>query len=630
MATLDGPTGKKWYDGNPTEIVGLVHRLERVLSSERFLDGAIVRAYHGRPMIPAGPMSTSASTVLPRASLYVAGLEALAQENLLRSAIDTACSQIVRAPAYKFVTTEGYWSQQVSARKLSRLLTALSHSAGVEDEANPIMVDCMTCMCGFGMWVINEDEPIRFERVLPHRVVWNPAEGPSPRTLGVRDAIPRSTLRMRFEGKEVNDHLISKRDIDELPIYRPTPEFFLDHPWSYLPESDMVEVCYAWRKSSGDDVGHYTMVSGHVVLADEEYDVPVWPIVPLRWSESYDTFAGVPGARQALAAQMRVNRMNRAIDEAQSKLCVPKVGIPIGSPVSWKTNAIAEFFEFNPALGTPIVVTPGAVLPAEFYNEAQRVRASVFELFGVSQAVAQGNKEAGLNSGIAQRERRAVAEGRLLLHAMRLERWYADVARVGLILLARQRGLGKVTWRDLSPLAKEVDWERLHAERDEIEIRAYITSAIPTEPAGRAETVEEWVQQGVITRSRALRLQADPDTARIEDQESAVEDLVLKMIDKAIVDGDEVSPDPLMGSDGLQLLADLGAKELCKAMVMPEPPPDSHMELLRRLVETAKDMATPPQPAAPAGGPPMPPGAGAQPPQMPAMAPLGPPQPVLQ
>jgi hypothetical protein len=150
-------------------------------------------------------------------------------------------------------------------------------------------------------------------------------------------------------------------------------------------------------------------------------------------------------------------------------------------------------------------------------------------------------------------------------------------------------------------MLEEIDWDEVgDLAEDEIEVRAFITSAIPNTAAGREETLEEWVQNDVISRKRAIRWQSDPDLANLEDEDAAQEDFCRKLIESAIDDGKEMAPEPVMGQEGLAMLHELAVKALMESLTMPEPPPPRNLDLLRRLIKATEDLITPPAPPAPA------------------------------
>lgn len=635
MASSDD---QDWYDGHPEKLPAQVRKLESNLSQDRFIDGAITRLYYGQGILPVG-MVASQSTV-PLASMFLRALDALVEENVLASVLDAAVSMIVRKPAFRVITSGGRWSKQVAARRLSRLLSGLEAPSGREGIRTPCVLDSMRCQVAAAKFVISPKGKAIWERCLPHTLIWNPAEGSAPRNIYERHSVPRARiLRMYKSGqlKGDNGQVGVEKAIKNLPDYRPDPAFHID-TYSYTTDSDLVEVVEGHRKAEDDDLGKHVMMCGDLVLDNSDWDLPLWPIVPLTWGTGYDSLAGYPLGRRVLSFQRTIQRMDSTIDEAQSLACPPTLLVPKGAEVTGWSNKIGKRIDYVAAAGKPEILAGQALAP-EYYNRFSQKKTAAYELSGVAQNIAQGTKEAGLNSGKAQRDRYDIANSRLVDYARNLEAWDAACARVEMAMLSRAYRDDKM--RESAPntaLLNEIDWSAIDVKEDEVQVKAYITSAIPVEPQGRAETLAEWVQDGVITQKRSVRWYANPDTASIEDDESALEDLVTRMIDSALEDCEYMAPEPVMGPDGLGLCVQLGGQELMKALTMPQKPPEANVELLRRFIEEAKllmaspgspgDTSMPPAELAPPPGAPLPglPGPGAPPP-MPGGPPLPAPAP---
>lgn len=616
-----GAKDQSWYDGTPASAATLsdtVRRLERRLSVERFLDGCLTRLYFGEPLMTAGTSSSTGESTV-RASTYLSAFDGRTNENLVKPVLDACASSVVRKPAVKVVTTGAKWAKSVSARKLSRLVSGVFASSGFLAAVTPTFLDSARCQVAAVKWEVDPDSgEVTCERALPHTIVYDPAAGPNPRQLYQRHGVDRSVLAKRFP-----DHASA---IETLPAYHAPYDVGVT---AYQTDADQVEVCEGWRLTQGDDKGRHVLCAGQLPLVDEEWDLGVFPLVVLTFGDSYSSLAGDPLARQILPYQLRLTRINRAIEENAAKCANPRIAIPKGSDVQQLTNTMAETVFYNAAAGK-IEWLPGMMLPAQFYAERDYVKDAAFASGGVSRNIAEGTKPAGLSSGRAIRDAADQAAGRLVLIAEKLERWFEANASVciGLMRMAYGTKSQRIRAPNTSML-EEIDWTEVgDLKEDEIEVRCFITSAIPQTPAGRAETLAEWVEAGVISQRRAARWYANPDTAEIEDEESALEDLARKMVDSALYEGKYVAPEPVMGPDGLGLLSDLAGRALMSSLVLPDPPPPANQELLRRLIEEAQLLSSPPAntnaapPAAPPGPPgPPPPGVEAPPAQA-AAAPL--------
>jgi hypothetical protein len=71
-----------------------------------------------------------------------------------------------------------------------------------------------------------------------------------------------------------------------------------------------------------------------------------------------------------------------------------------------------------------------------------------------------------------------------------------------------------------------ISWKDVEMDDDEYLMKAYPTSSLPNEPAGRLQTVQEYVQAGFYTPRTAKRLLDMPDLEQIDDLSDAQENWI--------------------------------------------------------------------------------------------------------
>jgi len=74
-------------------------------------------------------------------------------------------------------------------------------------------------------------------------------------------------------------------------------------------------------------------------------------------------------------------------------------------------------------------------------------------------------------------------------------------------------------------------------------MKMFPTSSLPQEPAGRLQTVQEYVQAGFISPRTARRLLDFPDLEAVEDLQNAPEEYLKKVLDAIVDDGEYTPPD---------------------------------------------------------------------------------------
>jgi hypothetical protein len=114
----------------------------------------------------------------------------------MKPVIDACAAQVVRKPAVRVVTSGSSWKKSRSARKLSRLLTGLGRRARATWPRGPnVFKDSARCLLAGTKWLVDpQTGKVTCERVLPHTIVFNPAQGPVPRDLYQHHGINRRVL----------------------------------------------------------------------------------------------------------------------------------------------------------------------------------------------------------------------------------------------------------------------------------------------------------------------------------------------------------------------------------------------------------------------------------------------------
>lgn len=593
-------------DSEAADCVAQGRKLEQHLSHQRFASAAIVRAYHGQSGASTAPIGSTWTGNTPAPSTYLRSLESLTANNLLAAVVDTAIAQLVQQPDIRVNTTGVGWTKQVNARRIGRAISGVFHAVGLHDMAWHVAQDAALNPLGAVRFWMDDSARLHCDRVLPHTIVYNPAEGRRPRNLWLHYGAPLEALKERCPERAADLETKGARYTED------TLFGSIDQP--YPMDSDLYDVWEHWHLPDDEgNGGRYEMWCGEVDLLDEEekeWSYDFFPVVELRWSESYNSFGGRSLGAQLLPYQTRVNRMMRVIDKSQTKACVPRLLAAKGSEITGLTNEPMETVWYNPAAGAPQIV-PGVALPPEFYSSLETEIRRAFELAGVSMTGATGTTRRGLNSGKAIREDSEVAATRLRAQGTRIDRWYERCARVVLALFcAAYKSAKKRKDAPGTHLLDSIDWKDFDVREDELDIRCTVVSGLPGQPSARLEYVQELIKSGLVKQRHALRMLAIPDVDKYEDAETAAFDLAASQIEAALYDQDYQAPEaePM---EYVETLIELGTKELLNARRLQAPA--ESLELLRRLIAAAKRIrdAAPPKvsgmppamPGAPAPGP---------------------------
>jgi hypothetical protein len=222
---------------------------------------------------------------------------------------------------------------------------------------------------------------------------------------------------------------------------------------------------------------------------------------------------------------------------------------------------------------------------------------------GVSQMSAHGTKPAGLNSGVAIREMEDVESDRHRTTQRSNDNMYLEVANMAVALAGELADAGAL--RPVRSPSKTsftaIDWKKdiKAVKTDEFVLQCFPVSRLPRDPAGRLQTIQEYIQAGMITPRQGRKALDFADLDSIESLASAQEDLVLRNLDAIVDDGEYHPPEP---TDDLQLSKEMVLEYIQRYRLLGLE--DEKLDLLRDYNAQLEDLlaaAAPPQ--LPAGAP---------------------------
>ncbi len=600
--------GADWFSGDPTKLPEKVIKCDTMLQPSRIVDSGLNRQYY---MAPDSMMDFSDAIAIASGSMPISGMQMLKRRqrfNLLKSVIDAYCAMVVQVPSIDVTTTGGSWAQRRSAEALGLFIDGVFAQSDMKGTTWQCVID--SCLSRVAAVRVDEDGQggITVRRILPHQIVYNPAEGLRPRNLFTRTPHARGALTARHK-----DDAAAIAAIEEAFPYKPDPLFEgIDGVLSWQ-STDTVEVFEGWRLSDpGKKNGRYVSCiktrNGDVVLDDDEREMPEHDVIPLRFSPSYASFAGSPAGDVLMSYQAELDDFAETIKEAFVKGAVLRVFVDKGAEIDEKElNATqGQILRHNP--NKPPQFSQGATLPPEYIAREQVMIERAHEFMGISYNASKGVKADGISSGKGQREVASLAQNRLVLNMQTIQDWVVNVGKA-IIRVADRKYDGKKAISVKVPGSKilnRVDWAQINYVAEDYSIHCDAINSLSRHPAARIEEVLELVQGKILSEREGLKVIANKDLQAARDEAFSNEDFAEMIIDLAL-GGDYRAPDPYMGTDGLQMLVKKGRARYVQEMVQKEP--SEHLNLLRQLIEAAKteisnaEGAQPTPAAAPPVGP---------------------------
>lgn len=483
--------------------------------------------------------------------------------NVIKSGTESVVAMTCSArPRPSYLTDGGNFGQREKAKKLNKFTRGQFYEERYYEVAPQIATDAGAwgtgCIKAFA-----QDGRACIERVYSGQLYVDELESVwgKPRQMFQAMPIARDVLREMFP------------EADQAAIEDATPEETGGQQFL----GDMVRVVEAWHLRSGKkakDGKHLICTSAGILGEVDDWEKDYFPFAFLRWSNPLIGFWGNGIAEQLLGKQYEINKLALRIQKMMH-FSIPRVFLPDTAriPKNLITNEIAEII---PYAGTqlPVFMAP-AFVPPEYFGQIQTLKGEAFEELGVSQMMATGNKEPGINSGVALRERSDIQSSRFVQFGQKYEQLSLDVGKL-LIDITRDISRSESTEldKDGKPVrakpksylvrmpdkkfVESIDWADIDLEEDQYVMQAFPVSSLPSTPAARQETVVEWIAQGWVSPEEGRRLLDFPDLEQSTSLAVAQLDDIDRTIDELLAGKKYRPPEPMQALE-------LGAKRALSA-----------------------------------------------------------------
>lgn len=547
-------------------------------------------------------------------------------DNVIQSVVDTSTARVgENKPRPYYLTDGGSWKAQRQAKRLNKLTQAIFY----ETKAYRMGSDAQRDAEIFGDGLVHVFERfgrIAHERVLSAELWVDEAEAVygKPRQLHWHRAVDREVLMAwaeanpRLEGKDL------QRVREAIYTAEPAPLQMEGFPAN---SADMISVVESWHLRSGpdsDDGRHCIAIDGCLIDPLQKWEHDFFPFARWKWSPRPLGFWSQGLASQLMNKQLEINKLLWLMQRSMHMAGTYKVLLEDGSKIvtehlNNEIGAVVKYKGTKPDWFVPNVV------PVEYYQQYERLVASCYERANVPIQVATGQKPAGLNSGEAQRVYRDTTnEGMRTKEGMN-EDAFMELARLD-VALAREIALRDGYYEARYPTGRALEKVRIKAaelDPSAWEMQCFPTSSLPKDPAGRIQTITEYMQAGFLTQRQGRKLMDFPDLEANESLANAAEDVLTMALDAICDEGEYTTPEP---TDDLNLASEMVVEYINRGRA--QDLEEERLDLLRTYqvqVDMLRQAAMPPPV-------PMDPGVpretGALPPGAPQNAPMAPPIPM--
>jgi hypothetical protein len=508
--------------------------------------------------------------------------------NVVQSALDTITSKIGKnKPRPLFLPSGGNYRIQRKAKGLNRFVEGVFYENKAYNLGPIIFRDAGV----FGDGVVHvfaHNDRVKYERVLPSELWIDELDGfyGDPRTLHRTKNVDRQVMLELYPNTPEYPNRADK--IREANSARP------DESGTYQTIADMINVRESWHLPSGPDAedGQHMISISNTILWRGEWKHPFFPFARFTWSPRIWGFWGQGLAEQLQNIQLEINKLMQLIQRSfhlggTYKILLENTSKIVTEHINNDVGAVIQYTGIKPDYVVPPLVPP------EIFQHLVTLKTAGFEIAGISTLSAVSQKPAGLNSGKALREFNDIESDRFQTIGHSYEEFFLDIARIS-IAIAKDIGHSYKVRSPARHSAAVITWKDVNLDEDDYLIQCYPVSSLPREPAGRLQTIQEYMQAGVVSPRQGKRLLDFPDLEAVESLSNASEEYLEQILEKIVDEGIMTPPDPF---DNLELAREMALEHYAwgKSQGLEE----ERLEMLRRFIgdiDRLQAAANPPAP----------------------------------
>lgn len=455
--------------------------------------------------------------------------------NVCQSVVDTLTSKITKnKPRPLFLTSGGNMKMQRKAQKLQKFIDGVFYENKAYDLGTTIFRDSLVSGDGI-IHVFKKNGRVKFERVIASELYVDWVDGfyGEPRQIHRVKNIDRLVLMDMFPDHK---NLISTANAATAELLGVAQNV-----------SDQITVVESWHLPSGEDAndGEHVICIAEGLLFKEEWKKSYFPFAKLGYSDRLYGYWAQGLVEQTQNIQLEINKILWLIQRSFHLAGTFKILIENGSKIVKEhvNNDLGTIVNYS---GTPPQYVVPQIVPVEMYTQLLNLKSSAYEQAGISQLSASSMKPEGLDSGKALREYNNIETDRFMVTGHKFENLFLNLAALSIDVAKEiyQDDRGFSVKVPGSKFIQSIKWSEVDMAEDEYVLKMFPVSSLPNEPAGRLQTVQEYIQAGFINPRTGRKLLDFPDLEQVEDLANAEEEYLNGIFEKMIDDGEFTPPEP--------------------------------------------------------------------------------------
>lgn len=428
------------------------------------------------------------------------------QENIIRSVIETLCSKIADQKVRPYFNTINGTFRDMQVAKQAQEYFDLMYS---EMNVPKLIIQAFQDACIFDRGVIKITQENIIERCLPWQVLTDPRE-------------------VSYD----NITIIAERKTQ--------------YPCRLLPDNIKTldkEYCTYWELY--DIIKHKRVVWIPELDYYKEYayDEDVLPYYFLRYTNPIKGSSCQSVVDLVYGIQMLCRDTLAKIRDALTLGNPLKILVPSGSNVNVRslTNRAGEIIEYD-ASGAlqydPVKTVTDPIMDPQYIQCLDKFKQDAYELVGITQLSASGQKPEGINSGVGLNTMEDIEDSRFEVQLDTVIRAYVDIAKLCIKLFPEDAEiLPNSKWH------KPITWKDIIESWDNMNIQFSAASSLSKDPSTKIQQLQQLAAMGIIPQSHIARLLEMPDLQCGYNLATNALNAVLQVIDDCIINESYDIPD---------------------------------------------------------------------------------------
>jgi hypothetical protein len=453
--------------------------------------------------------------------------------NVVYSCVDTLTSRVTgtNKPRPVFLTDAAHYKERKVAKQMNNFIMGEFFRCQAYQLGAQAFRDAGVLGDGF-IKVVAKDEKVALERTLETELL-----------VDFNDAYygkPQGLIQTKLCDRGIFAHMFPKAEAKIMKAQGGTVD---SSPQSTETVSDEFIISEGWHLPSGEGAkdGRHVLICSEGVILDEDRDRNYFPFAKLSYNPNTVGWFSQGLAEILFPTQMEIYKMLIIASQAIEMNGVPRIVISELSKVleTAFNNNINSIIKVKTMAESPQFITSRSN-NQEIYDYIEWLIKNAYNMSGISELNAAGQKPAGLNSGEAQRVFQDTQTMRFAALERRYQDLYPSLAYMMIdeaCALKKKNGHYTTVYPDKDG-TREIDLPLAEGMlKDTYVIQCFDESSLPRDPAGRQAKLSEMLAAGEITQQEFRRLSNFPDLEQSDALALALEERILHDLDAIVEDG---------------------------------------------------------------------------------------------